>query len=84
MDDYEINSKGKVVNRIETTERDAFFMVNKKGNRIEGKEQTFEYGTVENFQSQYPTKQKLRLIGIISEAMVTEPNFLSFLQKIQQ
>jgi RHS repeat-associated protein len=59
MDDYEINSKGTVVNRIETTERDAFFMVDKKGNRIEGKELTFEYGTVENFNSQYSDKAKI-------------------------
>jgi hypothetical protein len=58
MDDYEINSKGKVVNRIETTERDAFFMVNKKGNRIEGKELMFEHGTVENFKSQYSNEAK--------------------------
>jgi RHS repeat-associated protein len=53
MDDYEVNSRGKVVNRIENTERDAFFMVDKKGGRIEGKELTFEYGTIENFKSQY-------------------------------
>jgi hypothetical protein len=58
MDDYEINSTGKVVNRIENTERDAFFMVDKKGNRIEGKELTFDYGTVENFQSQYSDEAK--------------------------
>jgi RHS repeat-associated protein len=57
-DDYEINRKGKVVNRIENTERDAFFMVDKKGNRIEGKELTFDYGIVENFQSQYSDKAK--------------------------
>jgi RHS repeat-associated protein len=58
MTDFEINSTGKVVNRIENTERDAFFMVDKKGNRIEGKELTFDYGTVENFQSQYSDEAK--------------------------
>jgi hypothetical protein len=58
MDDYEVNSSGKVVNRIENTERDAFFMVDKKGNRVEGKELSFEYGTIENFKSQYSDKAK--------------------------
>ncbi len=57
-DDYEINRRGKVVNRIKNTERDAFFMVDKKGNRIEGKELSFEYGTVENFKSQYSDEAK--------------------------
>ena len=46
MDEWEINSKGKIVSHCETTEHDAFYMVDKKGNRIAGKEQVFKYGTV--------------------------------------
>jgi hypothetical protein len=84
MDDYEINSTGKVVNRIENTERDAFFMVDKKGNRIEGKELSFAYGTVEIFNRSIPIKQKQLLIGTMSEAMTMGNNFLSSLPTIQQ
>ena len=57
-DVWEVNSRGKVVNHIETTEHDAFYMIDKKGNRIEGKELMFEYGTVENFKSQYSDEAK--------------------------
>ncbi len=57
-DDYEINKKGEVVNRIKNEERDAFFMVDKKGKRIEGKEVIFESGTIEKFQSQYSDEYK--------------------------
>jgi RHS repeat-associated protein len=58
MDDYEINKRGRVVNHIETKERDAFFMVDKKGDRIEGKELILKYGAVENFKSQYSDDAK--------------------------
>ena len=57
-DDFEINHRGKVINRFENEERDAFFMVDKYGNRIEGKEIIFKYGTIEVFQSQYSDKAK--------------------------
>ncbi|MDD6582284.1 MAG: JAB-like toxin 1 domain-containing protein [Bacteroidales bacterium] len=52
-DIWEINSRGRVVNHIENQTIDAFYMVDKKGNRIEGKEISFNYGTIESFKSQY-------------------------------
>ena len=58
MDIWEINNKGRVVNHIETTEHDAFYMVDKKGIRIKYKELIFKYGTVESFKSQYFDKEK--------------------------
>ncbi|WP_297304834.1 JAB-like toxin 1 domain-containing protein [uncultured Coprobacter sp.] len=57
-DIWEINNKGRVVNHVETTEHDAFYMVDKKGIRIKGKELIFKYGTVESFKSQYFDKEK--------------------------
>ena len=47
MDDWEINSKGIIVNRIENKERDAFFIVNNAGKRIKNKSLSFAYGTIE-------------------------------------
>ena len=58
MDIWEINNKGRVVNHIETTEHDAFYMVDKKGIRIKDKELIFKYGTVESFKSQYSDMAK--------------------------
>lgn len=46
-DEWEINSSGYVVNHIKTTEHDAFYRVDDKGNRIDGKSCEFTYGTVE-------------------------------------
>ena len=42
-DDFEINHRGKILNRFENEERDAFFMVDKYGNRIEEKEIMFSH-----------------------------------------
>ncbi len=57
-DVWEINKRGKVVNHIEDETKDAFYMVDKKGNRIDGKELSFQYGTIENYQSQYSDEAK--------------------------
>ncbi len=47
-DVWELNNEGRVVNRITTTEVDAFHIVDDKGNRLAGKSIEFEYGTVES------------------------------------
>ena len=47
MDDWEINSKGIIVKRIENKKRDAFFIVNSAGKRIKDKSLSFAYGTIE-------------------------------------
>jgi RHS repeat-associated protein len=54
-DEWEINQQGKVVNRIETKEHDAFFIVDDKGNRMMDenysvlyKSISFDYGTIVN------------------------------------
>ena len=52
-DEWEINKKGKVVRQIENKGKDAFYMVDKNGNRIDGQFVEFDYGTVEKAQSQY-------------------------------
>ena len=52
-DEWEINKKGEVVRHIENKEKDGFYMVDKDGNRIDGQFVEFDYGTVENAQSQY-------------------------------
>ncbi len=57
-DVWEINKRGKVVNHIEDETKDAFYMVDKKGNRIDGKELSFQYGTIGNYQSQYSDEAK--------------------------
>ena len=83
-DVWEINDEGKVVNHIEDETKDAFYMVDKKGNRIDGKELSFKYGTIENYQSQYSDEAKTTFIGTMSEAMKMAHNFLSSLQIIRQ
>jgi RHS repeat-associated protein len=45
-DEWEINTKGEVVNRIENKNEDSFHVVDDKGERIEGKSIKFEYGTI--------------------------------------
>ena len=46
-DEWEINKKGYIVNHIKTNEHDAFFVVNRKGKRIQDKSITFRFGTIE-------------------------------------
>lgn len=57
-DIWELNTQGKVVNHIKDQNKDVFYMVDSKGNRIDGKEISFEYGTIEKYQSQYSNKAK--------------------------
>jgi RHS repeat-associated protein len=51
-DDFEINTKGEIVNRIENKKADNFYIVDNDGNRMEGKSISFKYGTVESVRSQ--------------------------------
>jgi RHS repeat-associated protein len=51
MDEWEIDGQGKIVNQIQTDKHDAFFMVDKDGNRIDGKSISFSYGTVKQTYS---------------------------------
>ena len=52
MDDWEINSLGYVVKRIENKRRDAFYIVDYKGRRIKGKKLVFTYRTIESATGQ--------------------------------
>ena len=45
-DDYEINSKGEIVNRIKNKEADNIFILNKDGKRMEGQSISFKKGTI--------------------------------------
>lgn len=57
MDEWEINEQGKIVSQTKTKEHDAFFMVDEEGQRIEGKNIDFKYGTVTH-QTRYITKNQ--------------------------
>ena len=57
-DIWEINNQGKIVNHLQDDTKDAFYMVDKKGNLIEGKEIVFEYGTIEKYQSQFYDEER--------------------------
>ena len=46
LDEWEIDKNGKIVKHIKTNKHDAFFMVDNKGKRVDGKSLTFKYGTV--------------------------------------
>ena len=45
-DDFEVNRKGEIVNRIKNEEVDNVYIVNKDGTRVEGQSTSFEYGTI--------------------------------------
>ena len=51
MDVWEINHRGEIVQRTEDTTQDASHMVDKNGNRINGKELSFPYGSISNSYS---------------------------------
>ena len=46
LDEWEIDKNGKIVKHIKTNKHDAFFIVDNKGKRVDGKSLTFKYGTV--------------------------------------
>ena len=46
MDEWEINKRGEIVNRIKTKEHDAFYIVDNKGNRSNSI--SFAHGTIAN------------------------------------
>lgn len=58
LTDFEVNASGKIVKTTENKEADNFYMIDDDGNHIEGQSITFDYGTVENFQSQYSDEAK--------------------------
>ena len=59
-DEWEINSQGQVVKRIETSKHDAFFIVDDDNKRIEGKSISFRHGTVfRSFKSHTKIKEKV-------------------------
>ena len=51
MDVWEINHRGEIVQRTEDATQDASHMVDKNGNRINGKELSFPYGSISNSYS---------------------------------
>ena len=58
-DEWEINSLGQIVSRIETSKHDAFFIVDDNNKRIEGKSIFFKHGTVFNsFHSHTKVKEE--------------------------
>jgi len=68
MDEWELNSKGEIVKRIENKAEDSFHMVDDKGNRIEGKSQKFDYGTIQQLKPRKtydPFTQKSKNVDII-------------------
>ena len=55
-DIWELNSSGKVINRIENTEIDQFVIIDNDGNRIEGN--TYDYGTVTQRKSHKDSEKR--------------------------
>ncbi|MDD3893093.1 MAG: JAB-like toxin 1 domain-containing protein [Bacteroidales bacterium] len=45
-DDFELNNKGQIVNRIENKKADNIYILNNDGKRIDGQTINFEYGTI--------------------------------------
>lgn len=45
-DDFEINNRGRIVNRIKNNNADNIFIVGNDGNRLQGQSINFEYGTI--------------------------------------
>ena len=65
-DEWEINQYGRIVNRIKTTEHDAFYLVDKNGNRMMDdnysvlyKSISFEYGAVKEMNSNNYTPHQM-------------------------
>ena len=50
-DDFELNGKGQIVNRIENDKADNIFILNKDGERTEGRSISFEYGTIKDVKN---------------------------------
>ena len=72
-DEWEINSQGQIVNRIETKKHDAFYIVDDDNKRIEGKSVSFKYGTVlKNFMSHDRDKHEYDVYEIRGDARGTE------------
>ena len=62
LDEWEIDKNGKIVKHIKTNKHDAFFMVDNKGKRVDGKSLTFKYGTVKK-SSTIANEYKNEIIG---------------------
>jgi RHS repeat-associated protein len=45
-DEFELNSRGEIVNRIENKNADIIFILNKDNKRMDGQSITFKYGTI--------------------------------------
>ena len=58
-DEWDINEKGFIVKHTTTTKHDAFFIINKKGKRINGGGLIFNYGTVEKATTQMNSEGNL-------------------------
>jgi RHS repeat-associated protein len=71
LTDYEINSKGEVVNIIKNKDVDNFYMVDDGGNRIKDQSITLDFGTIESTRSQSGTYQKRNDDGTISKEVTT-------------
>ena len=67
-DEWELNPKGEVVNRIENTEEDSFHIVDSEGKRIEGKSISFDYGTV---SAERHNEIKVEREGIVKDTELT-------------
>lgn len=52
FDEWDINSKGYIVNHKKTKAHDAFYMVDENNKRIDGKNITLKFGTVKSFPYQ--------------------------------
>ncbi|MFZ4414734.1 MAG: JAB-like toxin 1 domain-containing protein [Bacteroidales bacterium] len=68
-DEWQINGKGEVVQRIENKKADIFQIVDDKGNKVEGKSLSFKYGTVT--AEKHPIVKATDKEGNVSEQKLT-------------
>jgi RHS repeat-associated protein len=68
-DDFELNSKGQIVNRIENKKADNIYILNNDGKRIDGQTINFEYGTITAVRN--PTVKVKGKDGNVSDKTLT-------------
>ena len=51
-DEWEINENGRIIRHIKNDAHDAFYRIDRSGNRIEGQSIHFDYGTITDYKKQ--------------------------------
>ena len=68
-DDFELNNKGQIVNRIENKKANNIYILNNDGKRIDGQTINFEYGTITPVRN--PTVKVKGIDGNVTDKPLT-------------